>query len=488
MKDIIIFGASKLGQVAMDYFKNNYGIIAFADNDKGKVGNKFNELPIIDAKTAIKISNNNNIDIIIASMYSREIEKQLLDGNLNRTKLKIFKVNVDKSNLQREAIKIQPEIFKNYTLHIMVDNIYCNQFIELVNKHCTKHLHIFFIVADEFKYVKTGYQNCHQISWQDEVDRKLLFTYLIGCQKLMIHYLTDCICNFIVDNHIDLTQKKVGWAPWGGDFYEEIPKELYQSITKQMLQEHQLLQYKDTKPISVNKRYVVENIDYIHTGLIGEYNLIKKGYNIQAQFVEFAYPLNLSVNYIDKVKYNRTNVIKSKLGVEYLILLGNSATPTNNHLEVLNMLAAYKNKKIGIVIPLNYGMLKYREIIEDSVKQLFGTRVMIIKDFLDIIEYVKIINQCDCIIMNHERQQAFGNILIGLYLGKKIYINSRSTLYDLLKDKRLKIFDTNSISIQHEGEWTLDIEQAKDNINIIKKEYSGGKFTSTFKQAITYLE
>ena len=37
------------------------------------------------------------------------------------------------------------------------------------------------------------------------------------------------------------------------------------------------------------------------------------------------------------------------------ILIGNSATETNNHIEVLDLLSKFKNEDIKIYVPLSYG-------------------------------------------------------------------------------------------------------------------------------------
>ena len=40
-------------------------------------------------------------------------------------------------------------------------------------------------------------------------------------------------------------------------------------------------------------------------------------------------------------------------------------------------------------------------------------------------------------IMNHVRQQAIGNIITGLYLGMKVYINKKSPVFKLLYNKKI---------------------------------------------------
>lgn len=112
------------------------------------------------------------------------------------------------------------------------------------------------------------------------------------------------------------------------------------------------------------------------------------------------------------------------------ILLGNSASATNNHADALFLL-----KKIGIppesriLCPLSYGSAAYAHRICHLGAKLFGDRFTPIRDFLPLTEYNALISKCSTVVMNHDRQQAFGNILTALYRGATVYMN-KTPLYD----------------------------------------------------------
>lgn len=71
---VIIFGASRLGEIAYNILKDKYEICYFSDNSLVKVGKRFCDIKIIDPKLLINYS---NFKIIIASMYYGEISMQL---------------------------------------------------------------------------------------------------------------------------------------------------------------------------------------------------------------------------------------------------------------------------------------------------------------------------------------------------------------------------------------------------------------------------
>lgn len=73
-KDIVIFGASTLGIKTFELLKENYNIIYYCDNDNKKWGSLLNGIEIISPKKLIKL---NNISVVVASMYYREIIEQL---------------------------------------------------------------------------------------------------------------------------------------------------------------------------------------------------------------------------------------------------------------------------------------------------------------------------------------------------------------------------------------------------------------------------
>lgn len=76
MDNIIIFGASTLGEIAYHYLRENdtYNIIGFTDNNRSKLYKKFCGLDVISPDSLKK----DDYNIVVASFYNVEIVKQLL--------------------------------------------------------------------------------------------------------------------------------------------------------------------------------------------------------------------------------------------------------------------------------------------------------------------------------------------------------------------------------------------------------------------------
>lgn len=119
------------------------------------------------------------------------------------------------------------------------------------------------------------------------------------------------------------------------------------------------------------------------------------------------------------------------------ILVGNSATPENNHLETFALLATLDLSDRNVVVPLSYGDPAYADEIESAGFELFGERFRPIRQYLPFTEYTKLIAQCDVIVMGHLRQQALGNVARALWQGAHVYLDARSPMLEYFRSSAL---------------------------------------------------
>jgi dTDP-N-acetylfucosamine:lipid II N-acetylfucosaminyltransferase len=117
------------------------------------------------------------------------------------------------------------------------------------------------------------------------------------------------------------------------------------------------------------------------------------------------------------------------------ILIGNSATETNNHLEVFETIA--KTPLLAgrrLLVPLSYGDTDtwYRDRIIEAGREMFGDLFVPLVDFMPKAEYTRLLADCGHVFMGHIRQQGFGNILMMMLMGAKIYMRPESPLYQWL--------------------------------------------------------
>jgi len=108
------------------------------------------------------------------------------------------------------------------------------------------------------------------------------------------------------------------------------------------------------------------------------------------------------------------------------LLVGNSATPTNNHLELFDALQALDLGARRIVAPLSYGDTEYGDAIERIGTQRFGARFVAIRDYMPLESYNQLLADCGFVLMNHVRQQGGTTIATSLYKGARVFMRSEN--------------------------------------------------------------
>lgn len=111
------------------------------------------------------------------------------------------------------------------------------------------------------------------------------------------------------------------------------------------------------------------------------------------------------------------------------LLLGNSATAANNHLELFEHVRRHVDLEgRELVVPLSYGDAAYRAEIEREGRRRFGAALVPLVDFMPKDRYIEVLLSCGHVLMNHVRQQALGNLVICGLLGAKLHLNPRNPI------------------------------------------------------------
>ena len=131
------------------------------------------------------------------------------------------------------------------------------------------------------------------------------------------------------------------------------------------------------------------------------------------------------------------------------IWIGNSATLTNNHLDVFHMLKGHCDG-YEILTPVSYTLNgevrdSVTEAIEYSGRELFGSHYRPIQSFMPFTEYVNLMTTCSAFIFAHKRQQAVGNLVIALRCGGCVFMDSNSPVYKYFTSKGFYIYSLSDI-------------------------------------------
>ncbi|MBN9192830.1 TDP-N-acetylfucosamine:lipid II N-acetylfucosaminyltransferase [Microbacterium sp.] len=128
------------------------------------------------------------------------------------------------------------------------------------------------------------------------------------------------------------------------------------------------------------------------------------------------------------------------------ILLGNSATVPNNHLDVLEILARGDVAGRRIIAPLSYGDPRYADAVAARGRELFGDSFVAVRDFMPLAEYQALIAGCSTIVMGHRRQQALGNVASALWTGARVVLHDRSPLFSFFRGSGAHVIPLSAVT------------------------------------------
>ena len=133
---------------------------------------------------------------------------------------------------------------------------------------------------------------------------------------------------------------------------------------------------------------------------------------------------------------------------------------------------------------LSYGENTLLKKTIDFGYEKFGNQFHPLIDFMPVEEYHKLTATCNVVIMNQCRQQAFGNILVALWQGSKVYLRPSNTIYSYLKNKGVYIFNIDEDTSEFRND--LSEQQIEFNRSFIRKNYSENNIIAKTQEMISH--
>lgn len=274
---------------------------------------------------------------------------------------------------------------------------------------------------------------------------------------------------------------KTIWLGWGFDYYDLISKPLLKEKTNTAIgkinsSKKALLKTLLKKAIQpeLRKVEILNKITVFSPVLYEDYELVKKA-------IPGFLPTYASWNY-GTLEDDLIRGFEGKKIVGKNILLGNSASHTNNHLDAFDNLSASDISGRKIITPLSYGDTRYRDLIASEGNKVFGDAFVPLIDFMPIDDYIAILQSCSIVIMNHLRQQALGNIVIGLYLGAKVFLDKENPIYQFFVNNNAHIYSIEDLAVEIHSELTDD--QINSNRQILQEHWGREVIHHKTKQLI----
>ncbi|PSJ40072.1 TDP-N-acetylfucosamine:lipid II N-acetylfucosaminyltransferase [Zobellella taiwanensis] len=301
-------------------------------------------------------------------------------------------------------------------LHVASLDKFIPPFIELINEHFDSSKHQFWLSGDKEKYPYQTSNNIYQVK-RTKAGRPKGLLYL----AVQLHKADKVILHGLFNPYVVVMLfcmpwllKKCYWVMWGGDLY-----------TYQLGEKNWKWKVKE-----FFRRPVIKNMGHLVTYISGDVELARQWYGAKGQYHEC---LMYTSNLYKELK------LEPKASSTLNIQVGNSADPSNNHIEVLEKLLPYKEQDIKIFVPLSYGDQQHAEKVIRLGREWFGDKFYPLTDFIPIDDYLKFLGDIDIAVFNHRRQQGMGNTITLLGLGKTVYLQQDTSQWQFFKSLNIKV-------------------------------------------------
>jgi hypothetical protein len=336
------------------------------------------------------------------------------------------------------------------TLHICSVDKFIPAFIEFVRINFDWEQHSFMLIGSAIeKYPIKLEKNIFRLT---NISQLPALSFLMHqADKIILHGLFySNLVRFLALQPWLL--KKCYWVMWGGDLYcHQLRVRGFRSDVNEAI-----------------RVFVIKRIGHFVTYIQGDYELAQQWYGAKGEHHNcLMYPSNLYKEY----------VLPSKQGDAVNIMVGNSADPTNNHAEVFEKLKPYKDQNIQIFCPLSYGLIEYAERMAKLGKELFGDKFTPLLDFMPFEKYLELLGNIDIAVFAHKRQQAMGNLISLLGLGKKVFMRDDITSWTFMNQSGIKVYSFDKLELN-----CLDEANKKNNIKMVQECFSESKLRNQLEE------
>ena len=333
-------------------------------------------------------------------------------------------------------------------LHVAGLNKFIPPFIGLVKEEFNEENHRFWLARSLENYpvrqeddiyvcgvsIIASVRGYARLIWQLHAARKVMLHGLFNIRVVLLLAIFPWLL------------PKCYWVIWGGDLYQ------YKSAKKSW-------RFRVKEPL---RRFVIRRFGHLVTYIKGDVELAREWYGAKGTYHECLMYLS---NVVDPSLIAEPSVESKNASLN--ILVGNSANPSNNHFEALERLLPYKDENIKIYVPLSYGDQAHAERVIERGKAWFGEKLIPLTEFKPFDQYLDFLKTVDMAIFNHQRQQAMGNTIKLLGMGKTVFMRSDVSQWAFLSNLGLEVCDVERFSPE-----LLEKEKRKKNSSIVGSFFS----------------
>jgi hypothetical protein len=307
-------------------------------------------------------------------------------------------------------------------VHICVPEKFIPPFIRFVGGHFDIREHSFLLGGRKSKQADHPLPREQFVPYHGWINKLKNLRRLYAAEKIILHGLYESQSLYLLAFQPWLL-KKCYWVIWGADLHQfEQPRTRLKSRFKEFL-----------------RARVIRRLGHIVTYIPGDHELARKWYSTNAAFHEcLCYESNT-------VTPRKPTARKSQ---QLTIQVGNSAYPRNNHCDAIDRIARFAASDIQVIAPLSYGPKDEAQRVAAYGKARLGDKFTAVVDFLPLEKYLEQLDAVDIGIFNQNRQQAMGNMITLLGMGKTLYLRRKTSCWDFLEQLGIKILDVEHFNLE----------------------------------------
>lgn len=294
-------------------------------------------------------------------------------------------------------------------------------------------------------------------------------------EKVFIHQFSPLMYRWVALNRF----RELNWCVWGADVYNlpGVGKDFYEPMTwsgysKAGWKKEILYTLKLYATNMYFRKDAYRKVNNVLTWMGSEYDYIKSGLQLpQASWRFFFYENAMAYEQLDAIR-ERNGVGQKNENLK--LIVGNSGTDTNNHLDAIKSISD-SGVNADLIIPVSYGSPDYKAFLKRNVSFYKGGSIQFMDEFMAFDDYVKLLLCSDGLVMNHLRPQGYGNILMMMYLEKPVFLNPRNLSIRDLNANNLRWHSLSDIG-------RIDDKVEKGNREAVQAMFSHERLLNTYRE------
>lgn len=377
-------------------------------------------------------------------------------GRVIRRQMLLKLVEYDKEKYCREVRRIRKRIHPGNSarrsIHVMISYplYYPQIFIEFINSQFDKQKHVFYLVngknnlnALEARLFADAHDNVFTLDGGEVDGLDNLFHSGDVCYLHSMHTYPQ-LPQWMIKRKPVIP---VRWIPWGAEIFEMIDRNPYLQETEKLLIDLKIFRRQSADAGSLRClrwRILLLRLDCLLLGCHTLESIIRREYPELPECLPFSYPDCKAVREF-------SSDLGDRFDDSLKVLIGNSGSPMNNHLEVFTCLSHNIPSHAEIYCPLSYGNEVYIRKICEIGNRIFADRFHPVLETMPREQYEEFLSTIDVGIFNFPTKSgANGHIKQLLSMGKKVFLNEEGPHYGKYRDFSIHIF-----SIQRDLKWEI---------------------------------